>query len=179
MAKFFLRLALAILVIVLTVSITLAVVFYIQRADFEAQLSGKNEQITALQGEKTALQTQLQEVQDLIGQAEVNCFQATESVRLIISNPCSDARLDRDLTVTGMIWGIFENNVEYELIDDSGALVDSGFFTLVADVSEPTLFDHEVELDLPETAGEGTLTFFSSSAMDGSRENEVEIAVTW
>lgn len=179
MAKFLLRLFIGILVIILTVAITLAVLFYVQRADFESQLSGKNEQITVLESEKTALQTQLQEAEDILDQAQTECFQAAESVRLIISAPCDGARLTESLAVNGMVWGIFENTVEYEIVTTEGDLIDAGFFTVAAELGVPTLFSEEIEIPGPEASGSGTLTFFSSSAMDGSRENEVEIAVAW
>jgi hypothetical protein len=95
------------------------------------------------------------------------------SPAILVESPAPWEEVRSPLRITGMS-NTFEATLLYEVVDPSGAIVDSGFATATAGTGTWGTFDFTVSYDIAR-AGQGALILFESSARDGSRINEVEI----
>lgn len=179
MTKFLLRLSLSLLVIALAVIGTLAVVFYVQNMDLNTKLSRALVDFDTAKQEATDLRTENQHLAEDLDLAMESCFEESSDGFLIIGNPCDHSVLGSEFQVKGMAFGLFENNVAWEVKDADGTQVDTGFFTLTGEFARPNVFTQNVTWEKPATAGNGELTFFTTSAADGSRNREVTLEVSW
>jgi germination protein M len=94
---------------------------------------------------------------------------------ILLEHPAPGATVSSPLTISGTS-NTFEATYEYEVIDEAGTTVASGFDTATSGTGTRGTF--ETEIDLGDTTGDVTLVLFESSAKDGSRINEVEIPLT-
>ncbi|MFA4931063.1 MAG: Gmad2 immunoglobulin-like domain-containing protein [Patescibacteria group bacterium] len=94
---------------------------------------------------------------------------------IVVDLPISGAKITSPAIVTGKA-RVFENVVSFELIDDSGQVLADGFTTArAADIGQ--FGDFEINLSFVTSDNSGTLTVYTTSAKDGSREDVVNIDV--
>ncbi len=111
-------------------------------------------------------------------------YSSQPGARIVVSVPCSGMKsTGKILPVQGKIKGLFENNLPFELKDRDGAVITSGFLPITAETDETDIFSTYLPFEnviyFETGKNEGILTFYSTSAKTGERENIVEIAVAF
>lgn len=176
MRKFFIKLAFFLLFIAFAVAATAAALFYFQNRSTTAELTAKSNEITQLTLENQSLQEQF------AGEEEApakECYAQSEDGWIVVNHPCDGEKLEKVFQLNGVAFGLFENNLEYAIVDSDGNELQSGFLTVKApDLGVPGTFDKVLSWDGKAT-GNGKFIAFSSSAADGSRLHLVEIPVVF
>ncbi len=92
---------------------------------------------------------------------------------ILVESPTPGGAVSAPVEVSG-IANTFEANVQFEVTDPDGTVLDDGFTTASAGTGTWGTFSFAT--DLP--AGDATITVFEASAEDGSRINEYVVPVT-
>jgi hypothetical protein len=91
---------------------------------------------------------------------------------ILVESPAPGAAVTAPISVTGLS-NTFEANVQYEVTDADGAVLDDGFTTATAGTGTWGTF--EISTDVP--AGDVLVTVFQESAEDGSRRDVYSVPV--
>ncbi|MCB0989035.1 MAG: GerMN domain-containing protein [Microthrixaceae bacterium] len=93
---------------------------------------------------------------------------------ILLLSPTPGATITSPLRISGTS-NTFEATYQYEVLDENGKVIASGFDTATSGTGTRGTF--EAEIDLDGHIGDTTVVLFESSAKDGSRINEVEIPI--
>lgn len=98
-------------------------------------------------------------------------------VNIVVDQPLSGDTVSSPLHLSGQA-RVFENTVNYKLVDDEGGLITEGYVTANApDIGQFGSFSQDILF--VTTARTGTLQVFQYSAKDGSMDDLVEIPLNF
>lgn len=113
-------------------------------------------------------------------------YSSEPDARIVVNAPCDGIEAKgRILPVQGKIKGLFENTLLFELKDSDGAIITSGVLPITAteEMGDEDIFNTYLPFDniiyFESSKKEGILSFYSTSAKTGERENIVEIDVAF
>jgi len=100
---------------------------------------------------------------------------ASESGNIVVMEPKANSVVEETFQVSGSA-RVFENQLNYKLLDDTGKIIDSG--NVMANANEPSEFgEFEFKIDFVSPGGNGILEVFDYSAKDGSEIDKATIPV--
>ncbi len=95
---------------------------------------------------------------------------------IFLDAPAIGARVSSPVTLSG-IANVFEANVQFEIVDESGNLINAGFTTATCGTGCWGEFAVQAPFFVPEETP-GEIVVYEEAALDGSRVNEVRYPVT-